>query len=169
MSTLGTLENHDDGYTVRFEVELPAPPDRVWAALTEPTLIERWLAAATLDPSPGGEVNYFWPGESEMHGVIAEFDPPRRLRYSWFERDYTSQLAVDVATVGEGTSRLTLTHSATSDEDAAGFGAGWHSHLESLRAVLSDSATSKAVRDARYEELRPAYDELLEAAQPTTT
>jgi uncharacterized protein YndB with AHSA1/START domain len=162
MTTLGTLTKDGTAYTVRLELDLPAPPDRVWTALTEPALLEQWLSTAEFDASPGGMVNFVWPGESEMHGVIAEIDPPRRLRYSWFERDYTSQLAFDVEPAGDA-SRLTLTHSATSEEDAAGYGAGWQSHLESLEAVLSGEATSKARRDARYQELRPHYDRLLEA------
>ena len=112
---------------------------------------------------PDGAVNLVWPGESEMHGVIAEIDPPRRLRYSWFERDYTSQLSFDVAGVVADQSQLTLTHRDASEEDAPGFGAGWHSHLESLAAMLSGEGTSKASRDARYEELRPTYDDLLAA------
>jgi uncharacterized protein YndB with AHSA1/START domain len=160
---LGTLEKESDGYTVRLVVTLPAPPDEVWTAITVPASIERWLAAAEFDARPDGAVNLLWPGESEMHGVIAEIDPPRRLRYSWFEREYTSQLSFDVESDGDGTSRLTLTHRAASEDDAPGFGAGWHSHLESLSALLAGEATSKATRDARYEELRPAYDELLAA------
>ena len=162
-ATLGTLEKDSDGYTVRLVITLPATPEEVWSALTEPTQIEQWLAAAEFDARPDGAVNLPRPGESEMHGVIAEIDPPRRLRYSWFERNYTSQLSFDVGRDGVGTSQLTLTHRATSEEDAPGFGAGWHRHLESLAAVLAGDATSKVTRDARYEELRPTYDEMLAA------
>jgi uncharacterized protein YndB with AHSA1/START domain len=157
------LEKDGGGYTVRFVVTMPAPPEEVWSALTEPAQLERWLASAQFDPRPDGAVNLVWPGESEMHGVIAEIDPPRRLRYSWFERDYTSQLSFDVEPVTPGESQLTLTHRDTSEEDAPGFGAGWHSHLESLAALLGGDATSKVSRDARYEELQPTYVDLLAA------
>ena len=163
MVEVGTLEKDGAGYTVRIVVTLSAAPEAVWAALTDPAQLERWLAAATFDARPDGAVNLVWPGESEMHGVIAEIDPPRRLRYSWFERDYTSQLSFDVAGVVADQSQLTLTHRDASEEDAPGFGAGWHSHLESLAAMLSGEGTSKASRDARYEELRPTYDDLLSA------
>jgi uncharacterized protein YndB with AHSA1/START domain len=34
---LGSLEQADDGWRVRFTRMLPASPERVWRALTEPT------------------------------------------------------------------------------------------------------------------------------------
>jgi hypothetical protein len=42
-------------------------------------------------------------------------------------------------------------------------GAGWQAHLEALDDVLTGTPSPAASRDARYEELRPEYDTLLEA------
>ncbi len=163
LDTVGTLERDADGYTVRLVIDLPAAPEDVWLALTEAPQLARWLATAEFDARLDGDVTLTWPGESEMHGVIAEFDPPQRLRYSWFEREYTSQLSFDIERTGSDASRLTLTHRAASEDDAPAFGAGWHAHLESLSDLLSGDATSKEVRDRRYEALRPSYEEVLAA------
>ena len=38
-------------------------------------------------------------------------------------------------------------------------GAGWHSHLDVIEALLAGSPTTRDAWTARYEELRPVYDE----------
>jgi hypothetical protein len=65
--------------------------------------------------------------------------------------------------VTESGSTLRLIHSDTTREDAPGFGAGWQSHLEALDDVLAGTPSPAASRDARYQQLRPEYDKLLEA------
>ena len=75
---------------VRFERELDATPDEVWAALTEPALLERWLATATVDARPGGVVSLAFDDGHMEGGRILEFAPPRLLEYLWtFRRSPT--------------------------------------------------------------------------------
>ena len=146
--------------TVRFERTVTAPPEEVWAALTEPTKIERWLAQAEFEAAEGGKVHLVWPDNNEMHGAVTKFNPHRELEYSWHEAAGASLLRFELEPTAEG-STLRLEHFGTSPEDAPGFGAGWQSHLEALDAVLAGNTSAATDRDARYTELRPAYDGLL--------
>jgi uncharacterized protein YndB with AHSA1/START domain len=95
-----------------------------------------------------------------MHGSVTKFDPHRELEYSWSETSGTSLLRFFLEPTAAGSSLL-LEHFGTSPEDAPGFGAGWQAHLEALDLVLAGSKSAAADRDARYKELRPAYDGLL--------
>jgi uncharacterized protein YndB with AHSA1/START domain len=162
MESLGTLERTDEGITVEFTLVIPTSPAEVWKAITDPSVISRWLAHAEFDASPGGRVHLKWNEEDEMHGEVIEFSPPQHLSYSWIETDGTSKLSFDLHAVDGDTTHLTLSHSRTTEENAPGFGAGWHAHLEGLVLVLTGGDSSAEVRDARYRELRPEYDALLQ-------
>lgn len=163
MEATGKLVPTGPTVTVRFERTVSAPPEEVWAALTEPKQIEAWLAEAEFDATEGGKVHLVWPDQIEMHGSVTKCNPHRELEYSWNESSGTSLLRFELAPHGDG-SALLLEHFGTSPEDAPGFGAGWQSHLEALDVVLAGSESVPEDRDARYKELRPAYDGLLGTA-----
>jgi uncharacterized protein YndB with AHSA1/START domain len=148
--------------TVRFDREVAATPGRVWEALTDPALLEAWLANAEFDPAVGGKVHLVWPdGEGEMRGIVTQFDPCSALEYSWNESgDSSSVLRFEIEPAPSG-STLRLLHQGTTAEDAVGFGAGWQSHLEALDSVLVGKDSSRSDRDARYEALRPLYEAIL--------
>ncbi|PZF83818.1 SRPBCC family protein [Jiangella anatolica] len=72
--------------------EYDAPPDRVWAALTEPALVARWWGpagftapVARMDVRPGGVslVSMRSPDGFELYNTwtYGLVDPPRRLEY----------------------------------------------------------------------------------------
>jgi uncharacterized protein YndB with AHSA1/START domain len=161
MGATGKLVPTGPSVTVRFERKVSAPPEDVWAALTEPKLIEAWLAQAEFEANEGGKVHLVWPDQGEMHGSVTKYHPHTELEYSWNESTGTSLLRFELEPTGEG-STLLLEHYGTSPEDAPGFGAGWQSHLEALDVVLAGKESAAADRDARYKELRPDYDGLLE-------
>lgn len=98
---MGAMTQHADS-VIDIVVTLPAPPPRVFAALTEPADINAWMWG-NLGPDPQAEVD-LRPGglfdisirqkplddpddaRFSMRGVYVEVDPPRRLVYSlrWF-------------------------------------------------------------------------------------
>jgi uncharacterized protein YndB with AHSA1/START domain len=160
MAVTGKLVPTGPTVTVRFERAVSAPPEEVWAALTDPKQIESWLAEAEFDATEGGKVHLVWPDQGEMHGSVTKYHPHHELEYSWIESSGASLLRFELAESGEG-SLLLLEHYGTSPEDAPGFGAGWQSHLEALDAVLAGNESAAADRDARYNELRPDYEGLL--------
>lgn len=161
MDATGTLEPTGPTITVRFERSVSADPETVWAALTEPERLEAWLAAAEFDAAEGGKVHLVWPdGQGEMHGSVTRIVPHAELEYSWNETSGSSLLRFELEPAAAG-STLRLEHYGTSPDDAAGFGAGWQSHLEALDHVLAGGTSLPADRDARYQALRPAYEALL--------
>ena len=107
MSTTGLGPEQD---AVTCETEIAAPPERVFAALTDPKQLFAWwgqepsveLLAFEMDARPGGKWRFLCkpaPGadhgavgeqlrrnevqEFEAHGEILEYVPPRLLVWSW--------------------------------------------------------------------------------------
>jgi uncharacterized protein YndB with AHSA1/START domain len=89
-----------DQDAVVTEIEIAAPPERVFEALTDPAQLMLWWAATPkgalweMDARPGGKWRYELtdPSRKKMmngvrdfkaHGEITEFDPPRVLAYTW--------------------------------------------------------------------------------------
>jgi uncharacterized protein YndB with AHSA1/START domain len=67
---------------------LPAPPERVWAALTQPDALSAWFGShASVDLRPGGHISFAWDqpdGERFTNGGFIEIvEPPRRFAFRW--------------------------------------------------------------------------------------
>lgn len=95
----------DDDRLVVRDIELPAPTDEVWAALTEPGRVEAWFGArVTWDLRPGGAAEFSDLDDGEpttggdeqgrgaerpdadrrRAGEIDEVSPGRVLRFRWW-------------------------------------------------------------------------------------
>lgn len=89
-------------------------PAQVWRALTEPSLIRRWLSPdltdCQVDPRPGGSFHYAWP-EFFFSGPVLEVDPPRRLVHvEHFNGDTTQGPTVTTTLAPDGTgTRMVVT------------------------------------------------------------
>lgn len=157
MSDLGTITTDGDTRTVRFERRYDAPPEEVWAALTEPDRLRQWLTQATVDPRLGGRVAFDFGDDGTCDGTITVWDPPAVLEYGWsFPSEGDSVVRWELAADGGGT-RLRLVHSRLAAAAGPGYGAGWHAHLDGLAGHLAGTTVDW---DARYAELRPDYDAL---------
>jgi uncharacterized protein YndB with AHSA1/START domain len=131
---------------VRRVVEIEAPRERVWAALTEPGELLRWFPTerAEIDLRPGGEASFVWE-ESADEAVIDVVEPPERLVFRWrpagIDRPYTTvSFALDE--IEDGT-RLTLVESGFASlpdqiarQSQHGNDAGWREELGELKAYL---------------------------------
>ena len=70
--------------SVERELQIAASPETVWEFLVDPEKMTRWMGeTAMLEPRPGGlyQVGVI-PGHT-ARGEIVEFDPPRRLVFTW--------------------------------------------------------------------------------------
>lgn len=74
---------------IERDLLLPSPPPEVWDALTDPELLEQWLAdEVTIDLRPGGDAR-FRSGEVLREGWVEEVLPPAteataaRLAFWW--------------------------------------------------------------------------------------
>jgi uncharacterized protein YndB with AHSA1/START domain len=66
------------------EIELAAPRDDVWEALTDPERLEEWFATEVeLDASPGGSGRFRWGNGEERHAVVERVDPEELLVLRW--------------------------------------------------------------------------------------
>jgi uncharacterized protein YndB with AHSA1/START domain len=140
---LGTVQKSDGRYVLRFERRLEHPVERVWAALTEPDELAKWLAQAKLDLVEGGPIELRWQNTDEegnqavLHGTITRLEPPRLLEY---EGDIHGLLRWELREEGDGT-LLTFTNVTPAPEDFLTKAlAGWHIHLDHLSDALAGGA-----------------------------
>ncbi|HEX5501091.1 MAG TPA: SRPBCC domain-containing protein [Thermomicrobiales bacterium] len=104
--------------SIERELVLPAPPARVWAALTRPDQLGAWFGTrASIDLRPGGEVVFMWDGPTgprgATRGVIEAVEPPHRLAFRWQpspDAAQTTRVEFTLAPHPEGT-RLRLVES----------------------------------------------------------
>ena len=146
--------------SIDLERRLPAPPQRVWAALVDPSQAGTWLAAkASIVPELGGAYELFWLPDTPDHQStigcrITAIAPPRYLAFTWRGPDELSAVMNDgdpppppthvtlSLTPADGATALRVRH--------AGFGPGadwararaWHERawatcLDNLEAFLA--------------------------------
>ena len=74
---------------VEREVVLPAPPARVWEALSDPEKLSAWFGAeASIEVRSRGRARFRWPDGTERIAVVETAEAPRLLVFRWlpFER-----------------------------------------------------------------------------------
>ncbi|RWE74116.1 SRPBCC domain-containing protein [Mesorhizobium sp.] len=124
---------------VRREVQIAAPPATVFAFLTDPDKIVRWMGTeATAEPSPGGLYLLNLGGRVTARGQFTEVIPVHRLAYSfgWQGNDRTppgsSLVEIDLVEEPGGT-RVKLTHSGLADREICdSHEKGWTHYLDRL-------------------------------------
>jgi uncharacterized protein YndB with AHSA1/START domain len=94
---------------IERELTLPAPPEAVWEALTDPEWLREWLAdEAELQLRPGGDAR-FRIGETTRTGWVEEATPPAdgaagRLAFWWeHEGEPASRVAFELTQTNHGT------------------------------------------------------------------
>jgi uncharacterized protein YndB with AHSA1/START domain len=81
-------DGEEEGRRVEAEIEIDAPIDAVWHALTDADELVRWFPLdARVTPGEDGELWMSWKNEWEGASRILAWDPPRRLRTTWGEID----------------------------------------------------------------------------------
>jgi uncharacterized protein YndB with AHSA1/START domain len=150
----GVLRRVDGRTDVELESVYDTDPSDLWAAVTEPARLARWLGEVDGDLRAGGSFRADLDGDVAT-GEILVCEPPARLQLTWcFGDDPPTLIAVELTPVGART-RLALHERGVPEDDAAGFGAGWQAYLEVLGDVLAGSPARD--RHARFRELVPAY------------
>ena len=155
MTTTIVTPNQD---AIVSEIEILAPPQRVFEALTDPQQLTHWFGNTEcprkswhMDARVGGHYGYTSEkGKSvvngvsklECHGEILECDPPRLLIYTWIANwhDDTSRRTVvrwDLTPTRGGT-HLKVTHSGLSSMPVArkDYSGGWTGVVEMLKKFV---------------------------------
>jgi uncharacterized protein YndB with AHSA1/START domain len=140
-----------DGDAIVSEIDIAAPPERVFRAMTDPEEIKRrspQLDFFEMDTHVGGRwalemrcEDHPYKGFSLIRheGEILELDPPRLLVYTWlanFHKDPKLRTIVrwELTPTSSGT-HVKLTHSglASEPESRDGYAGGWPGVLEELK------------------------------------
>ncbi len=133
-----------EALVVRRETHIAAPPAAVFALLTDPELILRWMGTeAELEPQPGGLYLLNVTGARIARGSFREVVPVHRLAYSfgWDGSEEvppgSSLIEIDLVEQPEGT-LLRLTHTGLpNSEQCASHAEGWAHYLGRLAEVAA--------------------------------
>ena len=111
-----------DALIVRRETHIAAPPAAVFALLTDPDKILRWIGTdAQLEPKPGGIYLVNVTGARCARGAFREVVPVHRLAYSfgWDGSEAvppgSSLIEIDLIEQPDGTLLRAMTHSGLPD------------------------------------------------------
>ena len=129
---------------VRRETHIAAPPAAVFALLTDPEKILRWMGTeAQTEPRPGGLYLVNVTGARCARGSFREVVPVHRLAYSfgWDGSEVvppgSSLVEIDLIEQPNGT-LLRLTHTGLPNaEQCAGHAEGWAHYLGRLAEVAA--------------------------------
>jgi len=144
------------------EIQIAAPPERVFKALTAADELKRWFGSPEcplktweMDARLGGKYRYATEKgtlvvngitEFECHGEIVEYDPPRLLSYTWFG-NWHDDVKVPTTvrwelTATRGGTHVKVTHSglASLPIARADYSGGWTGVVEMLKKFAERSA-----------------------------
>jgi len=109
---------------IRKVYVIDAATDAVWAALTQPDVIDRWGGGPSVMAAEPGFAFEFWGGD--IHGTVLQVDPGRSMLQEWYGGDWNSpSLARFTLVAGpDGGTRVVLEQTGVPDEEAADFDAG---------------------------------------------
>jgi uncharacterized protein YndB with AHSA1/START domain len=158
----GTAKFNRDGDVVQARLSrvIDDSLDRVWAALTEPEELVRWLAPGEIELREGGSAKLnFTDSGITIDSKVTDIDPLCVLEYSWSgPGEPLRPVRWELRPQGDEV-LLDLTLRMPASEDAGHACAGWDAHLEMLAAALAGVPIKfpfelfKAARDAYRSEL----------------
>jgi uncharacterized protein YndB with AHSA1/START domain len=137
-----------------MSILIDAPPAAVWRALTEPELMNRWIAsAAEVEPRVGGRYGFGWNYEVDGRSVsggpttILELVPNERLVLDW--PDWRGDASVPKQSVawylapeGAGT-RVTVVHAGfTRAADISDYPFGWGHFMGQLKGAVETAPST---------------------------
>jgi len=140
-----------DRDAVVSEVEIAAPPERVFQALVTREQAMQWgskeafrMTRWEFEPRVGGRWRFTsretTSGKDyDHHGEVIEFDPPRGMAYTWHanfhkDRSHPTLVRWELIPTASGT-RVKVTHSglASMPDECKAYSQGWPSLLEALK------------------------------------
>jgi uncharacterized protein YndB with AHSA1/START domain len=138
------------------EIEIAAPPERVFQAITDPMQLRNWWSKegfSKMDfwewkPAKGAKYSARWDGAKgevfSLRGEIVEFDPPRLLTYTWepsWSKQPTSLVRWELRAAGGGT-HVRVTHSGLGGYPDAikDYRSGWPDAVAGLKAFVERDA-----------------------------
>ena len=158
--------------SIDIRVEIDAPSEVVWQALTDADQIASWFAErARVEPGAGGSIGVSWAGAAEYASRIEVWDPPYHLRLIDQDADPATgrrvPIAQDYHIEGRaGITVLRLVHSGFStdakwDEMFDTMSSGWRYFLFNLKHYVElHRGIARAMVFTRRRVLSRTRDEL---------
>jgi uncharacterized protein YndB with AHSA1/START domain len=133
MNPTGRIEKRDGQLVLVQTREFRAPIEDVWAAVTEPERLARWIGTWTGDPT-SGSVTFAMTFEGQEKGdamLIRVCEPPHRLHVTTQVGDQRWQLDLDL-THADGVTTLTFSQPGIQPEQVGDVAPGWDYYLDRL-------------------------------------
>jgi uncharacterized protein YndB with AHSA1/START domain len=131
----------DRRVALRLTRRYAASPAEVWAALTEPASIARWLGRPVqIEVASGGTFRLQFTADetTRLDGRIRELDPGRVLELDWsVPGELPSVVRFELAEDGDG-SLLVLDHRLLEERVGQGYAHGWERHLGRLESLVDE-------------------------------
>jgi uncharacterized protein YndB with AHSA1/START domain len=144
------------------EIDVAAPPERVFRALTDAGELKRWFSGPEcpvkfweFDARVGGKYGYATEqgtlvvndvSDFECHGEVLEYVPPRLLIYTWIanwhdDPKYRTVVRWDLTPTSGGT-HVKVTHSGLAHEQVArkDYTGGWPGVVEMLKKFVESQS-----------------------------
>ena len=147
MTQLGTITQVDGRHVLVQTREFQAPIEDVWAAVTEPERLARWIGTWSGDPESGSVLfRMLFEGEDHEAEImtIRVCEPPRRLHLTSQVGDDTWLLELDLSHE-DGVTTLTFAQPGVTAEQVGGVGPGWDYYLD--RLVDAETGADPSLRD----------------------
>ncbi len=138
-----------------------APVEDVWASVTEPQRLERWIGTWTGTPGVGNTISFVMSAEegAEPEDVeIRECDPPHRFVGDFTTGEGTWRIGLSLEET-DGVTSLVFTQAVNPGDDTGSFGPGWEYYLD--RLVAERLGTTMPDWDDYYPAQRPYYENLV--------
>lgn len=155
MATTSVTSDQD---AIIAEIQISAPPERVFSALSDAEQLQQWFGSdecpvkfwqfdARMDgayryETEVGNIVVNGVREFKCHGHVTEFDPPKTLAYTWFANwhdDNTARTVVrwELSPNNDGT-HVKVTHSGLGHLPVArkDYSGGWPEVVQSLRKFV---------------------------------
>lgn len=132
---------------VRFVRDFDAPPKRVWAFLTQTSLLPEWYGEGEIEPREGGRISLML---GHIRGVVTSWQAEKFLAYSWsvFQPNEEvsawpmSYVELSLDKKVEAT-QLTLTHRPIPGPMQNLTMIGWHTMLDLIASGLAGAFPSR--------------------------
>jgi uncharacterized protein YndB with AHSA1/START domain len=128
--------------TLVIEREMPHPPEKIWRALTESSLIDEWLMKNDFKLAVGHKFSFRatpapnWSGVIDCEVLVVE--PNSRLAYSWGTLGMGTVVTWTLTPTPGGT-HLRMEQSGFPSEDGPNYkGAkyGWRNFIDNLERLI---------------------------------
>ena len=131
---------------------LGAPPERVFAAFTEPERLKQWWGpegvntpVAEIDPRPGGAYHFEMQMQGgnahKLSGIFREVTPPKRLVYTfvWEHGDFAGiemLVTIELRPHGDGTELVLTQEGIPTPSSRDSHAHGWGGSLDKLKRLV---------------------------------